>query len=147
MIHWIGFFFRACYFLRNCNIIALLDVLNDDDVCTYVPVLNSQIRSDVDPYLRGVPPTKAMSCYDSRQRYSSYTVVHTKMKDAVTHSSYWFNRSKPHADHDTAIKQCIDNENKDNIQVIRRLITCLPGVVVVEYEESYDYLPIKSAKC
>ncbi|XP_065207074.1 serine-rich adhesin for platelets isoform X2 [Planococcus citri] len=93
---------------------------------TYVPLSpehnkvsmysNWKIRSDVDPYLRGVPPTKAMSCYDSRQRYSSYTVVHTKMKDAVTHSSYWFNRSKQHPDQGDG-NQCIDTDSKDNIQI------------------------------
>lgn len=52
------------------------------------------MRSEVDPYLRSVPPTKAMACYDSRQRYSPYSVVYGKTKDAVTHSSYWLQRMK-----------------------------------------------------
>lgn len=78
------------------------------------------MRSEVDPYLRSVSATRAMACYDSRQRYSPYTVVHAKMKDAVTHSSYWANRTKLKSV-DIGGKDDSDDEHKNRLQVWNRM--------------------------
>jgi len=57
-------------------------------------IFTSQVRSEVDPYLRVVSTSSALTYYDLSQCYSPYTTGHTKKKDVVTHSSYWFSRTK-----------------------------------------------------
>lgn len=81
------------------------------------------MRSEVDPFF---PPTKAMACYDSRQRYSPYTVVYGKTKDAVTHSSYWLHRIKsPTSSESGETKGSQGEEGKENRVQVRKMTALL----------------------
>lgn len=61
---------------------------------------NWKVCSEADPNPFGLDPGKAMAHYDSRHRPTAYTLACSKSNYAVTHSTYWNNR--------TATKQLAD---------------------------------------
>ncbi|KAK9505474.1 hypothetical protein O3M35_009523 [Rhynocoris fuscipes] len=54
---------------------------------------NWTICSDASPTPPGLDTRKAMSYYDSRNRYSSYTLANRNKQDIITHSTYYTNKN------------------------------------------------------
>lgn len=74
----------------------------------------SQVCSEADPNPFGLDPGKAMAHYDSRHRPVAYTLACNKSNDAVTHSTYWNNRTAPKQPADAIKRDKSDATKQDS---------------------------------
>lgn len=75
---------------------------------------NWKVCSEADPNPFGLDPGKAMAHYDSRHRPVAYTLARSKSNDAVTHSTYWNNRTAPKQPTDTFKRDKSDSNKQDS---------------------------------